>query len=83
MSRMTEKRERLSIDVLPNERRQIKAYAALNDKTIREYVLECVRERLKSEKQYSASNEFIDPLNEDPVLKKLWSNDRDKVYDNL
>ena len=43
------KRERLSIDVRPEEHRQIKALAALYGKTIREYVLECVRKRIKDE----------------------------------
>ena len=41
-------RERLSIDV-PEEHKRIKAYAALHGETIREYVVESVRERLRQE----------------------------------
>ena len=36
---MATERDRLSIDVLPEEHRQIKVYAALHGMTIREYVL--------------------------------------------
>jgi len=42
-------RERLSIDVRPEEHRKIKAYAALHGETIRDYVIKSVRERLKQE----------------------------------
>ena len=47
MAKIEVERNRLSIDVLPGEHRQIKAYAALHGQSIREYVLEGVRQQLR------------------------------------
>ena len=56
MAKKNSAMERLSIDVLPEEHRQIKAYAALYGKTIREYVLECVQ-KLKEGMQKQRSDD--------------------------
>ena len=72
---------RLSIDVPPDEHKQIKIYAALHGKSIREYVLESIRERLREEveeRHLSAMTNFVSP-----VLKELWDNEKDDAYDNL
>lgn len=76
-------RERLSIDVLPEEHRQIKAYAALHGKSIREYVVESIRERLLQETEEKALSKLTIDLGEDPVLKKLWNNKKDSAYDKI
>ena len=49
MIKATDIRERLSIDVGRQEHRRIKACAALNGQSIREYVLKNLREQLKKE----------------------------------
>ncbi|PIQ94179.1 MAG: hypothetical protein COV68_05985 [Nitrospirae bacterium CG11_big_fil_rev_8_21_14_0_20_41_14] len=76
-------RERLSIDVLPEEHRRIKAYAALHGETIREYVVESVRERLRQEAEERGLSALTMNLNQDPVLKELWDNEKDAAYDKI
>ena len=76
-------RERLSIDVLPEEHRQIKVYAALHGETIREYVIESVRERLHQEAEKGELSTLIMHLDQDPILKKLWNNKQDAAYDKI
>lgn len=78
------RRNRLSIDLLPEEHRQIKIYAAMYGKTIREYILEILQERLRAE---TAENKELlrltMHLDQDPVLKELWDNQKDAEYDRL
>ncbi len=76
-------RERLSIDVLPEEHKRIKAYAALHGETIREYVVESVLERLRQEAEERESSALTMKLNQDPVLKELWDNEKDAAYDKI
>jgi len=76
-------RERLSIDVLPREHRQIKVYAALHGETIREYVIESIRERLRQEAEERELSALTMHLEQDPVLKKLWDNEKDAAYDRI
>ena len=83
MAKIGAGRERLSIDVLPEEHRQIKVYAALHGKTIREYVVESVRERLRKEAEERELSALTMRLEQDPVLKGLWDNEKDAAYDKL
>ena len=76
-------RERLSIDVLPEEHRRIKAYAALHGETIREYVVKSVRERLRQEAEERGLSALTMNLNQDLVLKELWDNKKDAAYDKI
>lgn len=76
-------RERLSIDVLPEEHRRIKAYAALHGETIREYVVRSVRERLRQEAEERELLVLTMNLSQDPVLKGLWDNQKDAAYDKI
>ena len=76
-------RDRLSIEILPNEHRQIKAYAALHGQTIREYVLESIRERLHHEAENKQMEDLTRNLGQDSVLRKLWGNEKDSAYDKL
>jgi len=77
-------RDRLSIEVLSDEHRQIKVYAALHGQTIREYVLESIRERLRHEAEDKEVQDLSKrSLWEDPVLRDLWDNEKDSAYDNL
>ncbi len=83
MARANEARNRLSIDVLVEEHRQIKVYAALHGQTIREYVLASVRERLDREREGKELSALGMHLDQDPVLRKLWDNKKDAAYDRL
>ena len=83
MSKTNVERNRLSIDVLPEEHRQIKVYAALHGETIREYVIESVRERLRQEAEKRELSALTIHLNQDPILKRLWNNKKDAAYDEL
>lgn len=81
MGKSSKNRTRLSIDVLPKEHRIIKAYAAINDETIREYILEAVRERLNKERENKQLSDMS--ANIGSVLKELWNNDKDASYDKI
>ena len=83
MTKAAVTRERLSIDVLPKEHRQIKVYAALHGETIREYVIESVLERLRQEAEERELSALAMHLDQDPVLKKLWGNEKDAAYDKI
>lgn len=83
MSKINGERERLSIDVLPEEHRRIKTYAAAHGETIREYVLRSIRERLQQETEIKEISNLTGGLDKDPVLKKLWNNKKDSAYDKL
>ncbi len=76
-------RERLSIDVFPEEHKRIKVFAALHGQTIREYVVESVRERLRHEAEDRELSALTMNLNQDSILKKLWDNEKDAAYDKI
>ena len=76
-------RNRISLDVRPEEHRRIKTSAALHGQSIREYVLESVWERLRHEREATDLSTLTGALAQDPVLTKLWENDRDAAYDTL
>jgi len=72
---------RLSIDILPGEHKQIKIYATLHGQSIREFVLESVRERLRHEAE---DKDLLDMTTHiSPVLQELWDNEKDAEYDKL
>ena len=76
-------RERVSIDVRPEEHRQIKLCATLSGQTIREFVLESVRARMHREQELREVSALTKHLDADPVLKAIWENERDSTYDRL
>jgi uncharacterized protein (DUF1778 family) len=83
VAKLNMKRERLSIDVAPEEHRMIKTYAALHGKTIREYILESVWQRLRREAEEKELSNLTQYLEKDPVLKRLWNNKKDARYDKI
>lgn len=76
---MSEVRERLSIDVTPEERRRVKAVAALSGKSVRDFVLESIREKIARE----IEDRDLDAMMTYPcsALEELWNNDQDAIYD--
>ena len=72
---------RLSIDILAEEHKQIKIYATLHGQSIREFVLESVRERLRHE---ADDKDLLDMTTHiSPVLQEIWDNEKDAEYDKL
>ncbi len=79
----TSHKERLSIDVFPQQHRKIKIFAALQGKTIRQYVLECVLERVQQENEDKDLMNISSSLAQDSALKEVWDNNVDSAYDKL
>ena len=76
-------RNRISVDVQPEEHRRIKASAVLHGQSIRQYVLESVWERLRNEREANDLSTLTGALAQDSVLKKLFENARGAAYDAL
>ncbi len=76
-------RQRLSIDLLSEEHRQIKALAAIQGLSIREYILESIRKRIKQETEKEELLGLTIGLDKDPLLRELWNNEDDAKYDRL
>jgi len=68
-------RNRLSIDIDPKEHQKIKVFVVLQGKTIREYVLESIRERLDRESEEKQLLAMTTQIN--PVLKEVCNNKKD------
>ena len=74
-------KNRLSIEVEPEEHQKIKIFAALHGTSIKEYVLSSIRERINRE---SEEKQLLVMTNQiSPALKKVWDNDKDDVYNEL
>lgn len=72
-------RERLSIDVTPEERRRVKAVAALSGKSVKEFILESIREKIAREiEERDLVAMMTYPCS---ALETLWNNDQDAIYD--
>ena len=74
-------RNRLSIDIDPEEHQKIKVFAVLQGKTIREYVLESIRERIDRESEEKQLLAMTTQIN--PVLKEVWNNKKDDIYNEI
>ena len=77
------KRPRISIDVRAELRRRLRLAAAKHDRTVGQYVLEAIEERLRDD--LGDENEAMLALTAktDPVLAELWDNKKDADYDRL
>jgi uncharacterized protein (DUF1778 family) len=81
MSKKSYIRNRLSIDIDPEEHQKIKIFAVLQGKTIREYVLESIRERLNRESEEKQLLAMTTQVN--PALKEVWNNKKDDIYNEI
>ena len=86
MARSTEaspKRPRISVDVAPELRRRLRLAAAKRDLTVRQYVLEAIRDRLREDLNDETEGVLALTAKTDPVLAELWDNPRDSEYDRV
>lgn len=81
MANSERSKERLSIDVPPEEHRRIKIHAARHGVSIRLYVLESVRQRLSQEDEAKELSSMTTHTGR--LLKEVWDNDKDAAYDQL
>jgi len=74
-------RNRLSIDIDPEEHQKLKVFAVLQGKTVREYVLESIRERL--DREFEEKQLLVMTTQINSVLKEVWNNKKDDVYNEI
>lgn len=75
-------RPRVCVDVDPELRRRLRMAAAMADLSLKEYLLQAVREKLERDLE---DREGLLALSaqSDPVLAELWDNEKDAAYDRL
>lgn len=84
MTITTEKRTRLTIDVPPEVKRRLRLAAARLDVSMRQYVLEVLKDRLAEDVPLLEEDGLLAlTAKADPVLAELWDNDKDAAYDHL
>ena len=74
-------RNRLSIDIDPEEHQKIIVFAVLQGNTIKEFVLESIRVRLNRESEEKQLLAMTTKIN--PVLKEVWNNKKDDIYNEI
>jgi uncharacterized protein (DUF1778 family) len=79
----TAKRPRISLDVDPEIRRQIRLAAAKRDVSVRQYITDALREQLREDLGEYEERLTALTATADPVLATLWDNDKDAAYDHL
>lgn len=74
------KRPRISIDVVPEVRRRLRVASAKRDLSVRQYILDAIEERLRTD--LGDDGERISTLTakSDPMLAQLWNNPKDAKY---
>jgi uncharacterized protein (DUF1778 family) len=77
----TAKRDRLTIDLSPEEHRKIKAYAAYQGKTLKEFVVESIRIKMALDSEQEDLNMIMTKPTE--LMMEIWDNDMDAAYDKL
>ena len=80
--RPCEGNDRTSLDVKLELRRRLRLAAAKRDLTVQRYVLDAVEERLR-EDLGDEDRATVLTATSDPVLARLWENDKDAAYDAL
>jgi len=77
------KRPRISLDVAPAIRCRIRLAAAKREVSVRQYLLDAVRDRLREDLGDDGEELVALSAKADPVLASLWDNDKDAAYDRL
>ncbi len=76
------KRSRISLDVTADLRRRLRLAAAKRDRTLAQYLLDTIEERLQKDLEESEAGPVLSAKT-DPILASLWDNPRDGEYDRL
>lgn len=76
------KRPRISIDVDPDFRRQVRVAAARREVSVRDYILSALETQLRED---ASGEDRVAPLTAagNPVLAELWDNPFDARFDEL
>jgi predicted transcriptional regulator len=79
------KRTRLTVDLPAELKQRLRIIAARRDLSVRQYVLETLKEQLDRDWAELAEQESLLALTAqaDPVLAELWDNEKDAAYDRL
>lgn len=77
----TAKRDRLTIDLSPEEHRKIKSYAAYQGKTLKEFVVESIRVKMALDSEQEDLNMIMTKPTE--LMMEIWDNEMDAAYDKL
>ena len=77
------KRPRISVDVDPEIRHRIRLAAAKRDVSVRQYITDTLKERLREDLGEYEERLTALTATADPVLATLWDNDKDAAYDHL
>jgi hypothetical protein len=79
------KRTRLTVDLPSEIRQRLRLVTARQDKSVRQYVIEALEERLARDWVELVEQEGLLALTarDDPVLAELWDNEKDAAYDQL
>jgi predicted DNA-binding protein len=77
------KRPRISIDVPPELRCRLRLAVEKHDRTVQQYVLEAIEERLQEDLGDESEGMLAVSAKTDPVLAELWDNKKDAEYDRL
>jgi len=77
------KRPRISVDVSPEVHCRVRLAAAKRERTVGQYVLEAIEERLRQDLGDEFQEVLVLTAKADPVLAELWDNSRDAEYDRL
>lgn len=75
-------KERLSVEIEPEEHRRIKMWAARHGISIRQFVLESLKKQLEEEAKEEKELSLM-TTSAGPALREVWDNDRDAAYDKL
>ena len=75
------RRIRLSIDLTPEEYRQLRVVSALYGENIREYVIKSIRESIDHGVKKKELNYILENVVKDPVIKQLWAKNEEKKDD--
>jgi uncharacterized protein (DUF1778 family) len=73
---------RISLELDPPLHRVLEAAAAARDRSIGQYILEAIKDRLQHESDERSEATALTAA-ADPVLAELWDNSRDAEYDHL
>jgi hypothetical protein len=80
-ARKSSEHQRLELAIPRDVASRLKSAAARRDLTIRQYVLDAIKDRVRADLG-GRHTEVMTSLT-DPVLGQLWNNRRDAAYDQL